>query len=401
MAERGDVEAPEAHSGLALRGSNQSGLRDYNERLVLSLVRTAPMAKAEIARTTGLSAQTVSVMVRRLEQEGLVKRGEPVRGKVGQPSVPMGLSREGAYFFGLKVGRRSIDVVLCDFLGGVCKRASQRHDFPTPEATAAFAVECIQNMLNELSAEQRRRVAGVGIAMPFFLWNWAQALGVPPEQMASWRGYDLKCVLSEAISLPVYLENDASSACAAEVVFGPPETPQDYLYFYLGYFAGGGVVLNGQLFTGGSNSGAVGPMPVPLPTGGMGQLLDVASLCVLERALRDKGYETSNLWTEPTRWDFPEDVRDEWIHHASDGIAHAITAAISIIDFSAVRIDGWLPDAVRDEMVSSVARKLDRADLSGLIQPEILPGTIGPDARAIGAASLPLLNRFLVRGTAL
>ena len=48
-------------------------MRDHNERLVLSLVRQhGSLAKTEIARMTGLSAQTVSVIMRELEDEGLL-----------------------------------------------------------------------------------------------------------------------------------------------------------------------------------------------------------------------------------------------------------------------------------------------------------------------------------------
>ncbi len=66
------------------RGSNQSGMRAYNERLVLSLIRrSGPTSKAEIARLTGLSAQTVSVIMRALEADGLLKKGARVRGRVG------------------------------------------------------------------------------------------------------------------------------------------------------------------------------------------------------------------------------------------------------------------------------------------------------------------------------
>ena len=55
------------------RGTNQTGVRLYNERLVLSLIRRhASLAKAEIARLTGLSAQTISVIMRQLEGDGLV-----------------------------------------------------------------------------------------------------------------------------------------------------------------------------------------------------------------------------------------------------------------------------------------------------------------------------------------
>ena len=57
-------------------GANQIRVRAYNERLVLSLVRRhGALSKAEIARRTGLSAQTVSVIMRALEKDGLLSRG--------------------------------------------------------------------------------------------------------------------------------------------------------------------------------------------------------------------------------------------------------------------------------------------------------------------------------------
>ena len=69
----------------AARGTTQNGGRLYNERLALSLIRQyGQLPKAEIARLTGLSAQTVSVIVRQLERDNLVMAGDKQRGKVGQ-----------------------------------------------------------------------------------------------------------------------------------------------------------------------------------------------------------------------------------------------------------------------------------------------------------------------------
>ena len=251
-----------------MRGSNQSGMRAHNERLVLSLLRRrGPLAKADIARISGLSAQTVSVIMRALEADGLLFKGDPVRGKVGQPSVPMQLAPEGAYFFGLKVGRRSVDLVLTDFLGRVLHRRMQVHSHPMPDVTVRFAHEKIAELLAQLTPDQVKRVAGLGIAMPFFLWNWAQTLGVPEENMASWRVADIRAEIAALFDFPVFLQNDASAACGAEVVFGPADAPRDFLYFYVGYFIGGGIVLNGALYSGGGNAAALGPLPVPTENG--------------------------------------------------------------------------------------------------------------------------------------
>ncbi len=77
-------------------------------------------------------------------------------------------------------------------------------------------------------------------------------------------------------------------------------------------------------------------------------------------------------------------------------MAHAIVSAISLIDFEAVLIDGWIPRDLRSALVVETAARLDRYDLTGLNRPDVREGTIGPDARAVGAASLPLSERFLL-----
>ncbi len=187
----------------SVRGSNQRGLRAHNERLVLSLLRRhGPLAKAPVARMTGLSAQTVSVIMRRLEDDGLLTRGEPQRGKVGQPSIPMALNPQGAYFLGLKIGRRSLDLVLIDFTGQVLAHRRSTHAYPDPDATVRFAVEGVGSILEGLSDPLRARVSGLGIAMPFFLWDWARSIGVPQEAMASWQSRHIAAEIQEELGLP-------------------------------------------------------------------------------------------------------------------------------------------------------------------------------------------------------
>lgn len=380
-----------------VRGSNQSGMRAHNERLVLSLIRRrGPMAKADIARVTGLSAQAVSVIMRALEGDGLLFKGEPVRGKVGQPSVPMGLAADGAYFLGLKVGRRSIQLVLTDFLGEVRARAMQVHTHPQPDTTIAFAHDNIEKIMGRLTAKERGNVAGMGIAIPYFLWNWAQALGVAPEEMAGWRNANVRGEIAARYDFPVFLENDASAACVAEVVFGPQDAPRDFLYFYVGYFVGGGIVLNGSHYSGCGNTGALGPMPVPDGNGGVKQLLDVASLSVLEAKLRAANVQTECMWIGTTEWNIDNTILSCWIDQAGAGLAHAIVSACSVIDFGDVLIDGWIPANIRDALIDATERHLRMCDMTGLEQPRVSPGHVGPDARTLGAASLPLSDRYLV-----
>jgi predicted NBD/HSP70 family sugar kinase len=384
------------------RGTNQSGMRDYNERLVLSLVRRhGGLAKTEIARLTRLSAQTVSVIMRELEEEGLLVRNEPVRGKIGQPSIPMSLDPEGAFFLGLKIGRRSAELVLIDFLGTVRSMLQLSYRYPTPRETVDFVADGIKRIRAGLTVAQDRRIAGLGIAMPFELWNWADAAGAPRDVMDHWRNRDIRTDMQAQVSFPVYLQNDATSACGAELVFGKGDTPRDFIYFYIGAFAGGGIVLNGGLYGGPTgNAGALGSMPVPGPGGAPRQLIDIASIAMLERALNAKGRDASHLWTSPQDWGELGPELDEWIVSAANGLAYAIVAASSVIDFQAAVIDGWMPVSVRARLVAAVGNTLTRVDAEGLTLPPVREGTVGIHARALGGASLPLSDRFLVGATA-
>jgi predicted NBD/HSP70 family sugar kinase len=105
-----------------------------------------------------------------------------------------------------------------------------------------------------------------------------------------WRDCDLRAELAAVCDMPVYLQNDATAACAAELVFGKHQGLSNYLYLYIGTFVGGGVVLNGSIYSGRTgNAGALGPLPVTGPEGTPVQLLDRASIMLLERMLRDQG----------------------------------------------------------------------------------------------------------------
>ena len=381
-----------------LRGTNQSGMRAQNERLVLTLLRQhGALAKSDIARITGLSAQTVSVIMRALEQDGLLARGEPQRGRIGQPSIPMSLNPEGAFFFGLKIGRRSADLILIDFLGRTRASERQVYRYPTPSAVVDFVADALPRIIATLTPPARDRIGGMGIAMPFQLWNWVQFIGAPQAEMDAWRHRDIQAELADLTGMPVYVQNDATAACGAELVFGRGDRPKDFLYFYFGYFIGGGLVLNGQLFTGRSgNAAGVGPMPVPGPDGRMVRLLSVASASSLSAAMDRAGQNSDQLWERHDHWDVDPGLLSDWMDQAAEGLAWAILSASTLMELEAVLIDGWIPPDVRAGITRRTEAALHRLDLSGIDAPAIREGSVGAGARALGAAAIPLSQRYLI-----
>ena len=93
-----------ASTTMRLRGTNQEFGRPYNRRIVLETIRLyGPIARADIARRVGLTIQTVSNIVRELEEKGfLVARREAPKGR-GSPAESLTLNPNGGFAVGIDV----------------------------------------------------------------------------------------------------------------------------------------------------------------------------------------------------------------------------------------------------------------------------------------------------------
>lgn len=380
------------------RGTNQSGLRDYNERLVLSMIqRGGALPGVDIARRAGLSSQTVSVILRSLEADGLLSRGDPQRGKVGKPSIPMGLNPDGAFSVGVKIGRRSADLVLTDFVGTTRMQLQTTYRYPMPTAILGFLKAGLTTFREHLGDTLSARIAGIGIAKPHEIWSWHDTIGAPEADIAEWKDLDFEAEIARFSNLPVFVENDATAACRAEHVYGRGRELTDFAYFFIGSFIGGGVVLNHSVFEGAQgNAGAFGSLPARMSDGTDHQLIDAASLYLLEADLARSGFDPARIWAQPQDWsDFP-DILTAWIDNAARHLARAALTVCAVIDFQVVLIDGAFPPEVRERLVLRVQEEMEGLDLRGLIRPRVEAGSVGRNARALGGASAPIFSQFLL-----
>jgi predicted NBD/HSP70 family sugar kinase len=383
-------------------GVNQSGLRNHNERLLLSMLqRQGAMPGMELARRSGLSPQTVSVILRELEKDGFLARKDPVRGKVGKPSIPMELNPDGVFAFGLKIGRRSADLLLLDFAGKVRQQVHKSYAYPLPDVVFGFMQDGLASILDAAPEETVERICEIGIATPFELWKWHDLVSSPAEKFRSWKDIDFRSEVAKFSDLPVLILNDATAACRAEHHFGRGNEFRDYAYFFIGSFVGGGVVLNDTVFEGNQgNAGSLGSLRSTGPFGESRQLIDVASIHLLEARLVEAGLDPQLLWQRPQDWSDLSRYVDPWIGETAQELAKASLSICSVIDFEAILIDGAFPEEVRDELVERVQRYLANQDTRGLISPRIDSGSIGKNARGIGAASSPIFSQFLLNTNA-
>jgi predicted NBD/HSP70 family sugar kinase len=382
------------------RGSNQIGMSQFNERVVLQAIRFhGSMPKADLARLTNLSNQTISLIINRLLDEGLVCKLASLRGKVGQPSVPIALDPDGAYSIGIKIGRRSMEVLLMDFVGQVRQRSSMSYAFPDPEELFPEIARQLVLLRTALGPAHAQRLCGVGVAAPLMLGGWQQLLSLDPAQSDQWHAIDIRARVQAMTGLPVEFAKDTAAACVAELVAGRGRTIRSFLYLFVATFIGGGLVIDSHLRSGQQgNAGAVGSIPLGLASPGQGapprQLLSAASLFSLEQLFDAAGLDRTAAndaralavpWLTHTL---------AWMDDAAPGIALAISSAASLLDLEGVIIDGSVDRSVLERLIARVNIALDLYSWEGIVRPQILAGTIGADARAIGGALLPLYANF-------
>lgn len=378
-------------------GTNQSGLRDQNVRVVLSLIRRlGAVSSAEIARETGLSAQTVSNIIRALEAEKLLSRGKAIKGKVGKPSVPMALNSAGVMSLGLTIGRRSAELVLVDFKGKIVASHSTAYRFPLWDDVFDFLKKALAQ-IDASHPNARNRIAGIGVARPNKIWNWLEIVGAPEEAMQHWKNLDFSEAVRNETGFEVVIQNDATSACIAEHLLGHGNRFGNFAYIYVGAFVGGGLVLDQKVHSGTTlNTAALGPLPVPDEKGGVTQLLNVASLYVLEDALAASGVEPIRLRTATSDWSEFEDWVAPWIEQTSKYLAIAAISIASVVEVEAILMDGAMPESVRRRVVEGTRRRLSDMDLTGIERPVIEEASVGRAARSVGAALLPIHAKYFL-----
>ncbi|MES2934783.1 MAG: ROK family transcriptional regulator [Pseudomonadota bacterium] len=386
------------------RGSNQIGMSQFNERVVLQAIRlNGSMPKADIARLTNLSTQTVSLIINRLLEGGMVLKQKALRGKVGQPSVPIALNPDGAFSIGIKIGRRGMDVLLVDFTGRVRERSSVPYHFPD----ARYLFDDIERQLKShvklLGSAQAQRLSGIGIAAPLALGGWQELLGIAPEQAYQWNQIDIRARVQALTDLPVEFCKDTAAASVAELVAGRGRSIKSFLYVFVGTFIGGGLVLDSHLRAGlHGNAGAVGSLPLGLARHGNRdvaeapppQLLANASLFNLEQLYALAGLDETAVadaramqapWLSHTT---------AWIDDAARAIALVINNAACLLDLEGVIVDGGFDRSMLDALLLKIDAAQEYYNWEGVTRPALLAGTIGPDACAIGGALLPLYANF-------
>ncbi|GAA1795332.1 ROK family transcriptional regulator [Luedemannella flava] len=406
--------------------STHTTTRDIRRRnrsvLLTTLFKDGPLSRLELSQVTGLSTATVSTVTADLLADGLVAEAGQVESAGGRPRVLLRLNPEYGYLIGVDVGETGVTVELFDAALTRLRAIERPLDSvrPEPKAVVKEVASAIADILAGPPVEETESdglgpvdpalVIGIGIGVPGIVEEAGTALVHAPT--IGWHSVALAELLSEAgVTPPVLLGNGARTQAQAEMWFGAAKGVRHAVIALVGSGVGATVVTEGSPYRG--MSGSAGEWGhTTLVYGGRGCRCGatgcveayVGAEGVLARLAEATGEpadddEVAGLARLIAAADAaPEGPEARLLDAVADELGAAIGNLVNILNPERVVLGGWAGlamGAARLPRIRFGARRqaLDRP----YHQVSIELSHLGPDAVALGAATLPLAA-LLARG---
>jgi predicted NBD/HSP70 family sugar kinase len=395
------------------RGSNLSRLGGFNQIVLFDAIRRAAggISRVELVTETGLTAQTVSNIVRRLlAAELVVETGRVQTAVRGKPRTLLQVQPSAQLALGVHVDPATLTFVLIDVDGQV-RQYARRHTphARRPEEVVAVIAEQVQRLISAAGIDSSA-VLGLGVAAPGPL-DVEEGVLLGPPQLAGWDKVRLRADLHRATGLHVLVDKDVTAAATAER-WAQHGDRHHFVFCYLGSGVGAGIVMDDVVLRGASNNiGEIGSILVDSDGEdlGIGRRGSMAAGC-LPRAMviraQRRGITTADVLLD----DFVgvDEVFTELCERAYAGDAACLhlldEAAAALAEGTAVLVNALDVDHVvfGGPIWSRISSRM-LAVLPDLIQPKLLAAraplivegsAVGEHVAAQGAAAL-VLDHYL------
>ncbi|WP_328718748.1 ROK family transcriptional regulator [Streptomyces sp. NBC_00247] len=237
-------------------GSQTSLHRANLERVVRAVRMAGSLTQAEIARSTGLSAATVSNIVRELKDGGTVEVTPTSAG--GRRARSVSLSGDAGVVIGVDFGHTHLRVAIGNLAHQVLAEESEPLDVDASSADGFGRAEALVNRLIRTTGIGPDKVIGVGLGVPGPIDVESGTLG-STSILPGWTGINPSAELAARLGVPVYVDNDANLGALGELVWGSGRGVRDLAYIKVASGVGAGLVINGAIYRGpGGTAGEIG-----------------------------------------------------------------------------------------------------------------------------------------------
>lgn len=373
------------------KGTNLEYARLHNRRVVLEAIRqSGRLTRADLARITSLTAQTISNIVAELLAEAMLLVHPAEKSGRGQPPVPYSINPDGGFSIGFHVQQHRIIAILMDLAGRIRGRRGISVNYPSFADAVPLLTKSIRAFRRRVQPE---RLLGVGIALPgpFGVDGMAGPTGLP-----GWDDTASLAALQAAAKLPVLVENDATAAAMGERLYGVARGLRDFAYLFIGHGLGAGFYLDNRLYGGHwRNAGEIGhaifaPRGKPCSCGKRGcfeRYLSGAAL--LERLDIEPDHDLADVDLGSRK---NSAGVQRWLAEAVPALRHAISLLESLLDPEAILIGGTLPAGILHALIERSYPLIPSVSVRATEPHDrVRLATVGPDCVVLGAAALVIL----------
>jgi predicted NBD/HSP70 family sugar kinase len=375
----------------AVKGTNLEHARSHNRRAVLDAVRThGTLSRADLARKTSLTIQTISNIVAELEDSGLLMGGKTTRNPRGQPSIPYSINPDGGAAFGFHLARHRVIGLLSDLNGKILAQEEVKAETSDPGSVSPIVERCIEHMLSSAGVDPEK-IFGIGVAVParFGLGTLTRE---GPTGLPAWDDEAARETFRSALPFPAFIENDAVAAAIGEHEYGVAKGIDNFVLLFLEEGLGASLFLNGSVFKGASlSAGEIGHMVMDpdgklCPCGNKGCLERYVSL---QAAFEHSGQTTRSI-TPIDVGEFSAEHLTDWIAAAAPKLRQAVSILETIADTETIILNGLASRELLSALVTSAYPLHISVRDKQYAPPRLQVGTIGRLATALGAAALPI-----------
>lgn len=371
-----------------MNSDHLSLVRQYSRRMVAEvLLNQAPISRADLARVTGLSKQTMSQVIGELEAGGWVRHAGTSKGNVGRSAVTYEIAEDAAYSLGIDLGGTKVVAAYANLLGQIVAEDTEATD----ARGGRHVLEQIHALAMRLAASagiETGRIESIVLGMPGVIDPRTGGVTLVPN-IDGLADLNVPALLGLLFGQPVQVENDVNLGMLGEAWQGSAQGCENAGFMALGTGVGLGLIVNGKLVRGAT--GAAGEIAY-LPLGGetatraaldIGSFeLEVGSVGIVRR-YRAKGHgQVATARDVFQRLEQGDPAAEAVIGETAHVVALAITALQSIVDLERIILGGSI--GVRSELVQRVRKALPAV----LARPvHVAASDLGSRASLVGAVS--------------
>jgi len=226
-------------------------LRHTNALGILALLRDCgSCSKADLVRASGLSAPTVTNVVKDLLNENLIESLGEGESSGGRPPDIIRFKAERGCILGVEISAESVSFLLTDLNGNeldtlktpLTKRKT------TPDAICDYIGKGLQNLLRRQNKTQEQLLLMV-VGVPA-ITNVDEGSVLSISTLEAWRSVPLRSMLSKIVDCLVIIENDTNLAAQGEHYCGAAQTENNFVFISIGTNVGSGIILDGKIHHG-------------------------------------------------------------------------------------------------------------------------------------------------------